>query len=192
MTSEYIQLRPCQLSDLNSLVEIYYEGFRHELTFFFKRFRGCFFEALFRLLVKDTIVAESRYDLVGFVTIVLGLRPLMGIKIFQLILKLPVLLASAKPDFFIYILQKLRNTDWSESLAGIACIAVRTKWRSKGIGRALMREALARYPERDAILDVRPWNESAIRLYASVDFRRTGAWKDPLGQWVVMRRSKFS
>jgi len=192
MTSEHIQLRPCQLSDLNSLVEIYYEGFRHELTFFFKKFRGCFFEALFRLLVKDTIVAESRCDLVGFVTIILGLRPLMSIKIFQLILKLPMLLASAKPHLFIYVLQKLRNTDWSESLAGIACIAVRTKWRSKGIGRALMREALARYPERDAILDVRLWNESAIRLYASVDFRRTGAWRDPLGQWVVMRRSKFS
>jgi len=174
------------------LVKIYHEGFRHELTFFFKKFHGRFFGALFSLLVRDTIVAESRCDLVGFVTITLGLRPLMNIKIFRLIPKLPMLLASARRHFFIYILQKLRNTDWSESLVGIACIAVRMRWRSKGIGGALMREALARYPERDAILDVRLWNESAIRLYTSVGFRRTRAWRDPLGQWVVMRRSKFS
>jgi len=192
MSSEYIRLRPCRLRDINSLVEIYHEGFRHELAFFFKKFREDFFEALFCLLIKDSIVAESRCDLVGFVTIVLGLRPLMNIKTFQLILKLPMLLASAKLHFFIYMLQKLRNTDWSESLAGIACIAVRTAWRGKGIGGALMREALARYPERDAILDVRLWNESAIRLYTSVGFIRTGAWRDTLGQWVVMRRSKPS
>jgi len=174
------------------LIEIYHEGFRHELAFFFKKSCESFFEALFCLLIKDTIVAESHRGVVGFVTVVLGLRPLMSIKIFRLIPKLPMLLASAKPHFFIYILQKLRNTDWSESLVGIACIAVRMRWRSKGIGGALMREALARYPERDAILDVRLWNESAIRLYTSVGFRRTGAWRDPLGQWVVMRRSKSS
>ncbi len=188
MSSEHIQLRPCRLSDLNSLVEIYHEGFRHELAFFFKEFRGDFFEALFRLLIKDSIVAESRGDLVGFVTIVLGLRPLMSIMTFRLMLKLPMLLASARLHFFIYILQKLRNTDWSKSLAGIACIAVRTAWRGRGIGRALMQEALARYPKRSTILDVRSLNQSAIRLYTSVGFRRTGAWRDPLGEWIVMKK----
>jgi len=99
-----------------------------------------------------------------------------------------MLLASARLHFFIYILQKLRNTDWSKSLAGIACIAVRTAWRGRGIGRALMQEALARYPKRSTILDVRSLNQSAIRLYTSVGFRRTGAWRDPLGEWIVMKK----
>jgi RimJ/RimL family protein N-acetyltransferase len=50
-----------------------------------------------------------------------------------------------------------------------------------------MSEALARYPEKKVTLDVRPWNKSAIRLYTSVGFRKIGAWRDPLGEWILMK-----
>jgi len=189
MIPEDIRLRPCRLSDLDILVEIYHEGFEHELTFFFKRFCRCFFEALFRLLLGDTIVAEVNGDVVGFVVAVLGLRPMLRAELLRLAPTMPVLLASVRSFFFIYILQKLRNMEWSDCQVGIGCIAVKKEWRGRGVGGALIREALARYPERNAILEVRPWNESAVRLYISVGFRRTGAWRDPLGEWVVMRRS---
>ena len=190
MTPEDVKLRPCQPGDLSSVVEIYHEAFQPELSFFFKRFPRRFFEAVFCLLVKDTIVAESQYDVVGFVTVTSGLGPMTGTRMIRLVLKLPKLLASTRSSLFMYLLQKLRNSDWSEPLLGIACIAVRTRWRSKGIGRTLMRQALARYPDMNAILDVRPWNRSAIRLYTSVGFRRTAVWGDPFGGWVVMRRAK--
>ena len=162
------------------------------MAFFFKRFERHFFQALFSLLVKDTIVAESPCGVLGFITTTVGLRPMTDAAIIRLVPKLPELLASARSSLFVYVLQKLRNMDWAESLLGIACIAVRTRWRSKGIGGALIRQALARYPDMNAILDVRPWNNSAIHLYTSVGFRRTAAWWDPFGGWVVMRRYKIS
>jgi len=190
MTLEDVKLRPCCSGDLTSLVDIYYEAFRPELAFFFRRFKRHFFEALFSLLVRDTIVAESQRNVVGFVTTASGLGPITSAGIVRLVPKLPNLLASARSSLFVYVLQKLRNMDWSEPLLGIACIAVRTRWRRKGIGGALIRQALARYPDRNVILEVRPWNKSAVRLYTSVGFRKTGAWGDPFGGWVVMRKSK--
>lgn len=185
---EGIRLRPCRLEDVDGLVEIYREGFEQEIAFFFKRFCRCFFQALFRLLVRQTIVAESDGDIVGFVITVSGARSIISGQAFQLMSAIPALLASAKPNLYVYILQKLRNTEWGEKQVGIACIAVKREWRREGIGKSLMREALARYPGRNAALEVRMWNESAVRLYTNVGFRRTGGWKDPLGEWVVMKR----
>jgi ribosomal protein S18 acetylase RimI-like enzyme len=170
------------------LIDIYREGFACELAFFFRRFRGCFFEALFRLLMKDTIVAEAKGQVVGFIIAVLGLRHFRDIGLIRLMVTLPLLLASARPAFLIYILQKLRNTEWSKRQVGIGCVAVRRMYQGKGIGGVLMRKALAKYTCENATLEVRSWNESAIRLYKSVGFQETGAWRDPLGRWIAMSR----
>jgi len=184
--SDSIHLRPCRPNDIGYLIEIYREGFACELVFFFRRFCGRFFEALFYLLIDDTIVAEAKEQVVGFIIAVLGLRPFRGIGLTRLMLTLPLLFAYARPAFLIYILQKLRNTEWRKRQVGIGCIAVRKMFRGKGIGGTLMREALARYPNENASLEVRSWNESALRLYERAGFQRTGKWEDPLGQWINM------
>jgi len=156
------------------------------LAFFFRMFCGCFFEALFRLLIDDTIVAETKEQVVGFIIAVLDLRPFRGAGLIRLMLTLPLMFASVRPAFLIYVLQKLRNTEWRKRQVGIGCIAVRRMFRGKGIGGTLMREALARYPNENATLEVRSWNESALRLYERAGFQRTGKWEDPLGQWINM------
>ena len=66
--SEEIVLRPCGLVDLEILLKIYHEGFRSELAFFFRSFCTRFFEALFRLLMRQTVVADRDGNVVGFVS----------------------------------------------------------------------------------------------------------------------------
>jgi len=186
--SDSIHLRPCRPNDIGYLIEIYREGFACELVFFFRRFCGRFFEALFCLLIDDTIVAEAKEQVVGFIIAVLGLQPFRGIGLTRLMLTLPLMFAYAKPAFLIYALQKLRNTEWSKRQVGIGCIAVRKTYRGKRIGGALMREALARYPSENATLEVRSWNRSALRLYSRAGFQSVATWRDPLGQWIVMSK----
>ena len=137
-------------------------------------------------------MAEVGGQVVGFIIVTLGPVPIARASIFQLIFSLPALLTAVRSSFFICILQKVRNTDWKDCEVGIGCIAVKKEFRGKGIGKALMSEALARYPEKRVDLDVRPWNETAIRLYTSVGFRKTGAWRDPLGEWILMKRAPSS
>jgi len=187
-----ICVRPCRRADLRILLGIYREGFEQELTFFFRRFCRCFFQALFRYLAGDTIVAEVNNRVVGFIVVVPGSIPATRAGILQLMSTLPTLLLAVRSSFFIYVLQKVRNMDWSRCHVGIGCVAVKKDFRGKGIGASLMREALARYPKRDAVLDVRPWNESAIRLYSSAGFERMSAWRDPLGEWIIMSRPQLS
>lgn len=184
-----ICLRPCRLTDLDALVRIYREGFDRELSFFFRRFCRRFFKELFRFLSGDTIVAEVNNEVVGFVIVILGPMPIVNSGILRLIIVLPALLTATRSSLFICVLQKMRNMDWGRCQVGIGCIAVKRDFQKKGIGKALMYKALARYPRDNAILDVRSWNESAIRLYESVGFKRTSAWRDPLGEWIVMRRT---
>ncbi len=187
MMSKGILLRACHLADLRTIARIYREGFENELSFFFRRFCKCFFESLFRHLIRDTIVAEVGGQVVGFIIVILGPVPIARANIFQLIFSLSALLTVARSSFFICILQKVRNMDWSRHQVGIGCIAVKRELQGKGIGGTLMREARARYPGRNVILDVRPWNGSAVRLYTGVGFKRIGVWRDPLGEWIAMK-----
>jgi ribosomal protein S18 acetylase RimI-like enzyme len=160
--------------------------------FFFKRFPRLFFEELFNLLIKDTIVAESQENIIGFVTTTRGLSPLTHIKVIRLIPRLVTLLTASKRSVFVYVLQKLRNTDRAPHQLGVACIAVRKGWRGMGVGSSLTREALAKYPNKDVVLEVRPWNASAIRLYTRAGFKKAGVWGDPLGGWIAMKRTNSS
>jgi len=183
------RLRQCRSTDQDALVDIYREGFKGELSFFFKRFCGCFFEALFHHLSRDTIVAEVGGEVVGFVIVVRGPMPVARSSILRLLSTMPTLLTAVRPSFFAFLLQRTKSMSWRPSQVGIGCIAVESHFRRKGFGRALMRGALARYHGRNVTLDVRPWNTGAIRLYSSTGFRRTGVWRDPLGEWVVMSRT---
>ncbi len=188
--SEEIVLRPCTLVDLEILLKIYHEGFRGELAFFFRSFCTRFFGALFRLLIRETVVADLDGNVVGFVIVTPSLRGFLGTDLLRLIPTIPKLLVSMRSCLFIYVLQKLRNTKWSNCQVGIGCIVVKKECRGKGIGGALMLEALSQHSAKNAVLDVRVWNESTTRLYSGVGFRRIGAWKDPLGTWIMMYRPK--
>jgi len=186
MIATEITLRQSLSADRDTLLKIYREGFKSELSFFFRRFCRCFFRALFDHLAKDTIVAEIDEKVVGFVIVVQGPIPIARASFLQLVPTVPVLLTAVRSSFLIFLFQRAKNIDWRSNQVGIACIAVQSHFQRKGIGRALMREALARYPGRGVILDVRPWNTAAIRLYSSAGFIRTGAWRDPLGEWTTM------
>ena len=57
----------------------------------------------------------------------------------------------------------------------ITTIAVRPKYRRRGLARALIAAALAAYPNADRVhLEVRPTNRAALALYESLGFRTTG------------------
>jgi len=189
MMATKIRLRQSRSTDRDTLLEIYREGFRSELSFFFRRFCRCFFAALFDHLAKDTIVAEADDKVVGFVIVIDGAIPIMRASFLRLVSAVPVLLTVVKRSFLAFLFHRAKNIDWRSSQVGIACIAVKSHFQRKGIGRALMREALARYPGREVILDVRPWNSAAIRLYSGAGFIRIGVWRDPLGEWTMMSHS---
>ena len=186
MMAMEIRLRQSRSTDRDTLLEIYREGFRSELSFFFRRFCRCFFAALFDHLAEDTIVAEADDKVVGFLIVVRGAIPIMRASFLRLVSTVPMLLAVAKRSFLIFLFQRAKNIDWRSSQVGIACIAVQSHFQRKGIGHALMHEALAKYPGRGVILDVRPWNSAAIRLYSDAGFVRIGVWRDPLGEWIMM------
>jgi ribosomal protein S18 acetylase RimI-like enzyme len=186
--SKDIRLRSWKANDSLHVSEVYFQGFKKELEFFFRRLPQFFFCELLRLLGKDTIVAEADANVVGFVIAIRGLRNMLQIRLLRLAVLLPVLLVSARSPFLLYLLQKMRNTDWGSGQTGIACIAVSETYRRRGIGSALMHKALGRHTGRDAVLDVRSRNKSAISLYTKTGFEKTATWRDGLGEWILMRR----
>jgi len=187
MMANGLRLRPANLADLDVLMDLYRESFERELDFFYRRFCGCYFRALFRLLVGDIIVAEVKGEVVGFIIAMLGLRPLASIDALRLISTLPMLLLSAKPFYFVHLLQKARSGRWKEQVA-LLDIAVRRSFQRKGIAKALNFAALSRYPGKTMALQVRSWNASAIRLASGFGFEKSRSWRDPLGEWIIMRR----
>jgi len=73
----------------------------------------------------------------------------------------------------------------------IVSIAVHPKWRRKGVGTALMLEAIRRFREANCtrvILEVRVSNKPAIQLYEKLGFRRIkrikGYYIDGEDAWV--------
>lgn len=73
--------------------------------------------------------------------------------------------------------------------ARILSLAVAPAHQGQGIGSALVRHALERFRELGAgrvRLEVRPWNEPAMRLYEKLGFEPVGTTRDTLGEWVIM------
>lgn len=78
--------------------------------------------------------------------------------------------------------------------AEILNLGVAPEWRRRGVGRALVREALERYRAlgaRQIFLDVRESNEAALRLYQAQGFSRIGRrrryYRRPVEDALVLR-----
>jgi [ribosomal protein S18]-alanine N-acetyltransferase len=79
--------------------------------------------------------------------------------------------------------------------AELGNVAVSSAWRGRGIGEALVAEAIRRVTERgvrELFLEVRPSNEVARRLYARFGFtqagRRRSYYQQPVEDALVLRR----
>jgi ribosomal protein S18 acetylase RimI-like enzyme len=68
-------------------------------------------------------------------------------------------------------------------------IAVLPEHQGKGIARALVRaglDAMRALGVPEIRLEVRAWNESAVRLYRKTGWREAGRTRDLEGEWLVM------
>lgn len=76
--------------------------------------------------------------------------------------------------------------------ARIFSIAVRKAARGRGLGRELLKRALAFATGKGAKvikLEVRPENQAAVHLYRSAGFREVGKVKDLQGPWLAMEKT---
>ena len=76
--------------------------------------------------------------------------------------------------------------------ARIFSIAVRKAARGRGLGRELLKCALAFATGKGAKvikLEVRPENQAAVHLYRSAGFREVGKVKDLQGPWLAMEKA---
>lgn len=67
-------------------------------------------------------------------------------------------------------------------------IAVAARAQGRGVATSLVREGLRMMRELgvpEVRLEVRPWNESAVRLYEKTGWREVGRTRDLEGEWVV-------
>lgn len=73
--------------------------------------------------------------------------------------------------------------------ARILSIAVAPELRGRGIATRLVGHALDRF-RRQGIervrLEVRPWNQSAVRVYTRAGFKEMGTARDTRGEWSIM------
>ncbi|MGE5507026.1 MAG: GNAT family N-acetyltransferase [Chitinophagales bacterium] len=77
--------------------------------------------------------------------------------------------------------------------ARILSVGVSSAAQGRGVGTALLKAALGRFDalgEPEVSLEVRPWNEPAVRLYRRHGFVEIGRTRDTQGEWVVMRRKR--
>jgi len=68
-------------------------------------------------------------------------------------------------------------------------IAVADRHRGRGIAGALVRaglQAMRQKDVREVRLEVRPWNDAAVRLYERTGWRIVGRTRDLEGEWLVM------
>jgi ribosomal protein S18 acetylase RimI-like enzyme len=77
--------------------------------------------------------------------------------------------------------------------ARILSLGVSEAARGRGVGRALLEAALARFDRLGVPvvqLEVRPWNDPAVHLYDSLGFVAVGETRDTQGAWQVMSRRR--
>ena len=68
-------------------------------------------------------------------------------------------------------------------------IAVLPEYRGRGIATALVLaglEAMRELHVPEVRLEVRPWNENAVRVYRKTGWRKAGRTRDLEGEWLVM------
>lgn len=77
----------------------------------------------------------------------------------------------------------------SKGDAQLLNIAVVPAHQGKGIATALVRAGLRAMRElrvSEVRLEVRPWNEQAVRVYRKTGWREAGRTRDMEGEWLVM------
>lgn len=77
----------------------------------------------------------------------------------------------------------------SKGDAQLLNIAVAPQHAGKGIATALVQAGLALMRQmavREIRLEVRPWNEGAVRVYRKTGWREAGRTRDLEGEWLVM------
>jgi ribosomal protein S18 acetylase RimI-like enzyme len=77
----------------------------------------------------------------------------------------------------------------SKGDAQLLNIAVSPAHQGKGIATTLVRAGLETMRELgvpEVRLEVRPWNENAVRLYRKTGWREAGRTRDLEGEWLVM------
>ncbi len=72
----------------------------------------------------------------------------------------------------------------------ILSLAILPDYQSMGIGRLLLEKALLDIGNQPVILEVRPENIKAYRLYKSFGFAEKGQTRDLLGSWLIMLKTK--
>lgn len=73
--------------------------------------------------------------------------------------------------------------------ARILSLAVDEAVRGTGVGTALVKQALRRFRRQGVArvrLEVRPWNEPALRIYSKLGFHVCGQTRDSRGEWLIM------
>jgi ribosomal protein S18 acetylase RimI-like enzyme len=77
----------------------------------------------------------------------------------------------------------------SKGDAQLLNVAVLPAQQGKGIATALVHaglDAMRQLGAPEVRLEVRPWNESAVRLYCKTGWREAGRTRDLEGEWLVM------
>lgn len=72
----------------------------------------------------------------------------------------------------------------------IMSIAILPDYQSEGIGKLLLGKALLDIGNQPVVLEVRPENIKAYRLYKSFGFAEKGQTYDSLGRWLIMLKTK--
>ncbi len=86
---------------------------------------------------------------------------------------------------FLFAGQKFRTKGDAQLLN----IAVDPSVQGKGIAKKLVAAGLSRMRAArvaEVRLEVRPWNDSAVRVYESTGWREVGRTRDLGGEWIVM------
>ena len=78
------------------------------------------------------------------------------------------------------------DVDLPPTRGRIMSIALLPSEQSHGIGKVLLDQALLEIGNQHVVLEVRPENEKAYRLYKSAGFSLRGSTRDLLGCWLIM------
>ncbi len=85
-----------------------------------------------------------------------------------------------------YLMKKHYNVDLPKNRGRILSVAILPEAQSQGIGKLMLDRALLDIGDKHVVLEVRPENEKAYRLYKSAGFRVKGSTRDLLGCWLIM------
>lgn len=177
-------------SDIPGLYRIFEESFQDELSRLFRtKYPASFFRRAFSSMIPHTLVADMNSEVVGFVSCLGSSKRELIRTALALLFPFIFVLLSARPSLLKYVHGRFTRVHDLSRAPGIACIAVETDFRGKGVGTMLLKATLEHFRGREIRLSVRSWRKDAHHLYLKMGFTECGRWEDALGTWIEMRRS---